>query len=87
MPKKRNCRRSPEERIIHDKAVALRKMTDEQIVDAFESQYQDGYTAGLEARVSNQSSANDHLFSILDGLKGIRSSTIEKIKVALESQL
>ena len=32
MAKKRNCRRTTDENIIHDKAVKMRKMTDEQLV-------------------------------------------------------
>ena len=35
MAKKRNCRRTPEEIAIHEEAVKLRKMTDEQLVMAF----------------------------------------------------
>lgn len=35
MSKKRNCRRTPEEQAIHDKAVRLRKMTDQQLVFEF----------------------------------------------------
>ena len=35
MSKKRNCRRTPEEQAIHDEAVRLRKMTDQQLVSKF----------------------------------------------------
>ena len=35
MSKKRNCRRTPEEQAIHDEAVRLRKMTDQQLVSEF----------------------------------------------------
>lgn len=35
--KKRSCRRTPREQEIHEKAVKLRKMTDEQLVSAFEN--------------------------------------------------
>ena len=34
MAKKRSCRRTTDENIIHDKAVKMRKMTDEQLVEA-----------------------------------------------------
>lgn len=37
MAKKRKCRYTPEEQIIHEEAVKLRKMTDAQLVDAFNS--------------------------------------------------
>jgi hypothetical protein len=37
MAKKRKCRYTPEEQNIHEEAVKLRKMTDAQLVDAFNS--------------------------------------------------
>ena len=33
MAKKRNCRRTTDENLIHERAVKMRKMTDEQLVD------------------------------------------------------
>lgn len=61
MAKKRSCRRTADEDRIHDMAVRIRKMTDEQIVtyvdqlvndariDAGNRGYDNGYTAGFEA--------------------------------------
>ncbi len=37
MAKKRNCRRTPEEIIVHEEAVKLRKMTDAQLVEKVRS--------------------------------------------------
>lgn len=37
MAKKRSCRRTEQEQEIHEKAVKLRKMTDPQLVQAFEN--------------------------------------------------
>ncbi len=47
---KRSCRRTEDENKIHDKAVKLRKMTDEQLVHYIEDRvnkaYSEGYNAG-----------------------------------------
>ena len=37
MAKKKSCKRTVEENIIHDRAVKIRKMTDEQIVQYMEN--------------------------------------------------
>ena len=42
MAKKRSCRRTTEENIIHDKAVKMRKMTDEQLVHYVEDRVEKG---------------------------------------------
>ena len=50
MAKKRSCRRTQDENKIHDKAVKIRKMTDEQIVHYIEDRvakaYSEGYNDG-----------------------------------------
>ena len=50
MAKKRSCRRTEDENKIHDKAVKIRKMTDEQIVHYIEDRvakaYSEGYNDG-----------------------------------------
>ena len=50
MAKKRSCRRTQDENKIHEKAVKMRKMTDEQIVHYVEDReakaYSEGYNAG-----------------------------------------
>lgn len=52
MAKKRNCRRTTDENIIHDKAVKMRKMTDEQLVHYVEEQVEkariEGFNRGKE---------------------------------------
>lgn len=45
---KRNCRRDTEEKVIHEKAVRLRKMTDAQICEFIEHTYQRGISEGAE---------------------------------------
>ena len=50
MAKKRSCRRTEDENKIHDKAVKMRKMTDEQLVHYVEDRvakaYSEGYNDG-----------------------------------------
>lgn len=42
MAKKRKCRMSDDEIMIHEKAIKLRKKTDKQLVEEFEGQFQRG---------------------------------------------
>lgn len=70
---KRNCRRSEEERRIHEEAVRLRKMTDAQLV------------AAIDCPVHEDAHAtDDRLERLLAGLgsgecKGVKGATVYKI--------
>ena len=90
MAKKRKCRYTPDELRIHEKAVSLRKMTDAQLVEAFDnakqnvarnssSVSQDGLKAD---RVTSDTGAiNKLLQAISDGkCKGVKSKTAYKIE-------
>ena len=46
--KKRNCRKTEEEKTVHDEAVRIRKMTDAQICEFIEHTYQRGVAEGAE---------------------------------------
>lgn len=48
MARKRNCRRTKHEKRIHNKAVKLRKLTDEQLVEQLNHQFALGYQAGYD---------------------------------------
>ena len=68
---KRNCRRSEEERRIHEEAVRLRKMTDAQLVEAL-------------TPAAPEAVADVRLESLLAGLeagecKGVKGATVYKI--------
>lgn len=39
---KRNCRRTDEEKAVHDRAVSLRKMNDQALCDFMDKQHKDG---------------------------------------------
>ena len=47
MSKKRSCRRSDNENVIHDKAVKIRKMTDEQLVHYIEDRVEKARSEGF----------------------------------------
>lgn len=47
MAKKRSCRRTTDENILHDKAVKMRKMTDEQLVHYVEDRVEKARSEGF----------------------------------------
>lgn len=65
MSKKRNCRYTPEESVIHEKAVKLRKMTDKQLVNAFNS----ASDVHLNDKVKKSEEDTTKLQKLLNGLK------------------
>ena len=48
MAKKRSCRRTVDEDRIHERAVKMRKMTDEQLVKLLEDAGSEGYSRGMK---------------------------------------
>lgn len=87
---KRNCRRTEDEVRIHEKAVKVRKMTDEQLVhyieDRVEKARSEGFNKG-KASVENRKGMKEFLEE-LQRLKipGIGAVTVSKIvKVATEN--
>ena len=48
MSKTRNCRRTDEDRAIHDRACRLRKMTDAQLCDFIDTTYSQGVDQGTK---------------------------------------
>lgn len=81
MAKKRKCRYTPEELEIHEQAVKLRKMTDEQLVMAFRA------ASAPSSAVSKQEVVKDTggVKKLIEGLsrgdcKGIKGATVYKIQ-------
>ena len=77
MAKKRNCRRTSEEIAIHEEAVKLRKMTDEQLVMAFRASHRGTTEKNIEKNAYG-------VKTLIDGLsrgdcKGIKGATVYKI--------
>lgn len=88
--KKRNCRKSENERIMHERAVKIRKMTDEQICS-----YIDGLNKAAEASKSqntNKTASNRvkdfirHLDSMSGTGNGIGKSTVYKLQKFAEKE-
>lgn len=88
--KKRSCRRTKEEREIHEQAIRIRKMTDEQLVAHIDNEkqanydlgYRDGLLKGREG--AGAENINDFLDSI-ESLQGIGAVTVNKLREAAES--
>ena len=55
--KKKNCRKTEEEKTVHDRAVRIRKMTDAQLCDFIDHTYQRGVEEGAELASTNSTQA------------------------------
>ena len=86
---KRNCRRTEDEVRIHEKAVKMRKMTDEQLVhyveDRVEKARSEGFNSGRKL-VGNRKNTKEFLAELQTSkIPGIVAVTINKLlKVATE---
>lgn len=89
MAKKRSCRRTEDENKIHEKAVKMRKMTDEQLVhyveDRVEKARSEGFNQGKQRdapRIDISAIVND-----IGNIRGIGAAKLADIKSVLESRL
>lgn len=86
--KKRSCRMTAEERDLHEQAVRLRKMTDQQLVDHLKHIQKDAYAAGYaeaEANPIEPQSTGKTLGAFIADLasgrcKGVKNATAFKIE-------
>ena len=87
MAKKRSCRRTEDENKIHEKAVKMRKMTDEQLVhyveDRVEKARSEGFNQGKASvpQVDIQSILNE-----ISNISGIGTVKLHKIRLVLEKK-
>lgn len=85
MGKTRSCRRTEDENKIHDKAVKMRKMTDEQLVhyveDRVEKARSDGFNQGKKATPTIDT---DKILEKIGTIKGIGAVKLHEIKGILE---
>ncbi|MCL2215423.1 MAG: hypothetical protein FWB91_00250 [Defluviitaleaceae bacterium] len=79
---KRNCRRTPEERAIHDRAVTLRKMTDRQLVE-----YADRKTAPPKPSGPTGEQNVERIILSLKTTKGIGAATVAKVEAIVRRYL
>ena len=88
MAKKRSCRRTADENIIHEKAVKIRKMTDQQLVDYVkdkeEKAWNEGFTQG-QSQV--QKPDLDEILYEIQAIRGIGIVKIDKIKNIIQKGL
>lgn len=80
MAKKRSCRRTADEDKIHEKAVKMRKMTDEQLVSYVENRVEKARSEGFNQgkKSATGMTVNDFLKEI-SKIKGIGDVTLCKI--------
>ena len=92
MAKKRSCRRTADENIIHEKAGKMRKMTDKQLVDYVEGCIEKarsgcpGQGEGQKEGAHPQLSAAEFVEEI-GRIKGIGTATMCKIRGLLDKRL
>lgn len=88
MAKRRSCRRTADENIIHEKAVKLRKMTDEQLAhyveDRVEKARSEGFARG-RAKASEYIPINmDEVMKEIESIQGIGAVKRAAIKTVLK---
>ena len=91
MAKKRSCRRTMDENIIHDKAVKIRKMTDEQLVhyveDRVEKARSEGFNCGKTQAPKHKTVDITGIIEEISSVKGIGATKLADIKAILEKHL
>lgn len=90
MSKKRSCRRTVDENIIHEKAVKMRKMTDEQLVHYVEDRVEKARSEGFHQGKAKASAPKASISSVLDeigAIKGIGEAKLREIGAVLKKRL
>jgi len=91
MSKKRSCRRSDNENVIHDKAVKIRKMTDEQLVHYIEDRVEKARSEGFnKGKTHSKPALAVNITEIVEEIgmvKGIGAGKLDDIKTILERRL
>ena len=91
MAKKRSCRRTMDENIIHEKAVKMRKMTDEQLVhyveDRVEKARSEGFNQGKAQAPKYKSVSIEKIINEIGNVRGIGATKLADIQAILEKHL
>lgn len=91
MAKKRKCRRTNDENAIHDKAVKIRKMTDEQLVNYIEDRVEkarsEGFNCGKEKKPKHKHVDISAIIDEIGAIKGIGIVKLEHIHDIIEKHL
>ena len=81
MGKTRSCRRTEDENKIHDKAVKMRKMTDEQLVHYVEDRVEKEVRASIRERKQLRQSTQTRFWRKSERLKESELSSYRKSRV------
>lgn len=91
MGKTRNCRMTKNEKKIHEKAVKIRKMTDEQLVryveDRVEKARSEGFNKGKSHATKDRTFNLPDVIAEIGNVKGIGAAKLDDIKEILEKHL
>jgi len=90
MAKRRSCRRTAEEEMLHDRAVRIRKMTDEQLCRYLDEESQKAFERGMEHGKKSapvKKSVGEFIAALqISKIPGIGAVTINKLlKVAMDN--
>lgn len=91
MAKKRSCRRTTDENIIHEKAVKMRKMTDEQLVQYVENRaakaHSEGFNKGKAQSIRREPFNIENIITEIGDVRGIGATKLATIQKILEKYL
>lgn len=87
MGKKRSCRRTDGENKIHEKAVKLRKMTDEQLVKYVESQAKQAEARNAVKEMPLLASVMEDIMGEIGRIKGVGKTKLHYIQMILQEKL
>ena len=90
MGKKRSCRRTFDENIIHEKAVKMRKMTDAQLVHYVEDRVEKARSEGFNQGKAKASPPSVDIQAVIDeigGVRGIGETKLCMISAILKKRL
>ena len=91
MAKKRNCRRTTDKSLIHDKAVKMRKMTDEQLVhyveDRIEKARSEGFNQAKDQMPKYKSVSIEKIINEIRNVRGIGTTKLAEIQAILNKYL
>lgn len=91
LSKKRRCRRTIDEKHIHEKAVKMRKMTDEQLVEYVENRVEKAKKEGVnQGKALSKPTPKINIRAIVEeigNVKGIGATKLQDIKEILEKRL
>ena len=85
---KRSCRRTTDENAIHNKAVKIRKMTDEQLVHYVEDRVEKARSEGFNCGKTQDKTVDiTGIIEEISSVKGIGATKLADIKAILEKHL